>query len=150
MKLFITTLFILGTFSAFSQITKTVHYAFEFKDANSLDMTGLNGEVTVKERGGSRVLVEMNISVENGSGIILDDWIKKGRYDIDMQIKGAVAYIFSKHIITEKDIIKRGNPGIEGVPMIEKLSYIVYVPPPFIHLVQLIGNTKLEEEIIKD
>lgn len=126
------------TIPGFAQITKTIHYAFDFKNAVSIDLLGLGGKVEVRSRGGSRILVEMNIGIENGSGVLMDNLIQEGHFDVEMTMDGTVAVIRRKELPINGRNIKRGNDDeTKWTPCTETVTYVVYVPPPFVNLVQM-------------
>jgi hypothetical protein len=110
--------------------TKTFHIAYDCREASAIDLTGLEGQVELRARGGSRILIEMNISMENGSMILLRNLLKEEHFAVEMAMESTTAKIKRKIFGKPKSYFATGpQDPIPGLPIIERVSYVVYVPP---------------------
>lgn len=143
------------TFSAIcvnlsAQISSTAHQAFTLQDGTTNIILDLDGDVQIKERGGSRILVETTVSIDNGSPAILDYWInEEKRYETFMEVMaGGTVKIYTQK---RKDIALRRSVSTETrgtddksagdtndgdvyfskgkeIKCTEKITYTVYIP----------------------
>lgn len=117
---------LLGYQIAEAQVTQTSHYTFSADKAKQIKLE-LDGSVEVRERGGSRILIEVHVQVDNGNNGILANWVKEGRYDVLAEVtpESDLLRVYSRERQAEEKYHQTDNLRLKCN---EKVSYIVYVP----------------------
>ena len=117
---------LLGSIQAIqAQVNQTSHYTFPSEKAKHVTLE-LDGDVEVRERGGSRILIEVHVQVDNGNNGILTNWVKQGRYDVlaETSEDGTVLRVYSRERKVDEKYHQTENLRLKCN---ERVSYIVYV-----------------------
>jgi hypothetical protein len=95
-RLFITTIALSLSFTAFSQIEKTYHQVIELGDAQNVKFN-LKDDFTFQVWSGSNIMMEANITIDQGNVDVLNYVIKQGRYDLVIEKSNTGLTIKSKN-----------------------------------------------------
>jgi hypothetical protein len=141
--LFLSALMIISCLTMGAQATMTTHFAFDCRDASEIDLTGLGGKVEIRQRGGSRILVEMSIVMENGNYVLMEALQKEGYFAVEMAMDGAAATI---HRPAQRHKERYASGDREEAPNLaigETVTYLIYVPPHQMQSVRISEEQKI-------
>lgn len=112
------------TANLFGQVEKKVsHHITLLETVDQLIIQLPKNKVEVKEIKGSRVLIEIQITLSSGNVRLLDYLAEAGRYEISAKLnEGREALLITKSAENNNVIIQKGKEVSEDI------SYIIYVP----------------------
>jgi hypothetical protein len=105
---------------SFGQAEKTLVKAFNLMD-NPVVLLDLEGNVEVQQWKQPQLRIQMTISLQNGTEVVLKSLVQAGRYNLNSEDTGTALKIYAPGL--EKPVLMRN-----GQDLIEKISYIVYAP----------------------
>jgi hypothetical protein len=141
--MFLSALMTVWCLSMDAQAVMTTHYAFDCRDATEIDLTGLGGKVEIRQRGGSRILVEMSIVMENGNYVLMEALQKEGHFAVEMIMDGTTASI-QRNSQRQKERYASGDrEEAPNLPIGETVTYLIYVPPHQMQVVRLSEEQKI-------
>lgn len=115
-------LFIFSFNNSYAQANLKFNQTFSSLDAINVNLDVENSTVAIKTIKGSRIVIEMLISISSPNTNLLEFIAKGGRYDLEKSFDDQTKTLIlaaKKH----KDIIT-----IKGKEISEKVSYVIYVP----------------------
>ncbi len=109
-----------GAMSA--QVSKTLHQTFTLDGAQKVNVNVVGKKIEIKETKGSRILIEVKVTISLPNANLLNYIANDGRYDL---IKTLNAGTKELSIGSKKsnDVII-----IKGEECLESLEYIIYLP----------------------
>lgn len=115
-------LFIFSFTNSYAQANLKFNQTFSSMNAANINLDVANSTVVVKTIKGSRIVIEMLITISSPNTLLLDFIAKGGRYDLEKSFDDKTKTLTlsaKKH----KDIIT-----IKGEDISEQVSYVIYVP----------------------
>lgn len=115
-------LFVLSFNNSYAQANLKFNQTFSSMNAVNMNLNVENSAVVIKTIKGSRVVIEMLISISSPNTNLLEFIAKEGRYDLEKSFDEETQTLIlaaKKH----KDIIT-----IKGQEISEEVSYVIYIP----------------------
>ncbi len=115
-------LFALSFSNSYAQANLKFNQTFSSRNALNINLEVESNDVVIKNIKGSRIVIEMLISISSPNTNLLDFIAKGGRYDLEKSFNDETQTLTlsaKKH----KDVIT-----IKGQEVREKISYVIYVP----------------------
>lgn len=115
-------LFVLSFSNTYAQANLKFNQTFSSMNAVNMNLNVENSAVVIKTIKGSRVVIEMLISISSPNSNLLEFIAKEGRYNLEKSFDEETQTLIlaaKKH----KNIIT-----IKGQEISEEVSYVIYVP----------------------
>lgn len=125
--------FLLISNLALGQATKTVHQAFSSSGIEKIVLNLNSPNVEVKETKGSRVLVEVTVSICSPSNAMIEYLANAGRFELLAQ-EDETANTMTIYTKKNNDVLM-----YKGQPCEETFHYVIYVPE---HIRYMVGQDK--------
>ena len=115
-------LFALSFSNSYAQANLKFNQTFSSRNAVNINLNVESNDIVVKTIKGSRIVIEMLISISSPNTNLLEFIAKGGRYDLEKAFNDETQTL-TLNAKKHKDII-----SIKGQEIREEVSYVIYVP----------------------
>jgi hypothetical protein len=119
---FLVILFALSFSNSYAQANLKFNQTFSSRNAVNINLNVESNDIVVKTIKGSRIVIEMLISISSPNTNLLEFIAKGGRYDLEKAFNDETQTL-TLNAKKHKDIIT-----IKGQEVREEVSYVIYVP----------------------
>ena len=105
-----------------SQSKRILHQTLAVEEAQRLVINLFAQEIDIKETKGSRIFVEIHISLHTPNERLLDYMINSGRYQVIQKTKGQPPVSYLESPKTNQILL------VKGEEVLEELRYVIFVP----------------------